>query len=168
MTCAILPCSYIVRTFQKPISVVVLVLSAPVVVTLASFRLSCFGHCQSFESYYRQSFWCFHSRHSLLPMACMDSGCSFCTDDSCKLHVAVSVTKGFLHDRVVNPVQNPQTWRTGGLFFVWPLTFDLSGMGAPNRTSRGPASIALRFTGARKSPPPLQGGNLIFYYYFKF
>ena len=25
----------------------------------------------------------------------MDSGGSFCTDDSCKLHVAVSVTKAF-------------------------------------------------------------------------
>jgi len=91
----------------------------------------------------------------------MDSGGSFCTDDSCKLHVAVSITKAFLHDRVVNPVQNPQTWRTGRLLFVWPLTFDLSGMGDPNRTSRGPARIALRLTGVRKPPPPRQGGNLI-------
>ena len=35
MTCATLPCSYIVRTFQKPISVVVFALTAPVVMTWA-------------------------------------------------------------------------------------------------------------------------------------
>ena len=49
-------------------------------------------------------------------------------------------------------MQNPQTWRAGRLLFVWPLTFDLSGMGVPTRTSRGPASIALGLVGARKHP----------------
>ena len=49
-------------------------------------------------------------------------------------------------------MQNPQTWRAGRLLFVWPLTFDLSGMGVPTRTSRGPASIALGLIGARKHP----------------
>ena len=60
--------------------------------------------------------------------------------------------KNFLHDRVVSPMQNPQTWRAGRLLFVWPLTFDLSGMGVPTSTSRGPASIALGLIGARKHP----------------
>ena len=49
-------------------------------------------------------------------------------------------------------MQNPQTWRAGRLLFVWPLTFDLSGMGVPTRTSRGPANIALGLIGARKHP----------------
>ena len=88
----------------------------------------------------------------------MGFGGSLCADDSCKLHVSVSVTKNFLHDRVVIPLQNPQAWRTSRLLFVWPLTFDLSGMGDPTRTSRGPASIALRFIEARN---PRQGGNLV-------
>ena len=35
---------------------------------------------------------------------------------------------------------------------VWPLTFDLSGMGDPTRTSKGPASKALRLTATRKPP----------------
>ena len=49
-------------------------------------------------------------------------------------------------------MQNPQTWRAGRLLFVWPLTFDLSGMGVPTRTSRGPASIALGLIGVHKHP----------------
>ena len=49
-------------------------------------------------------------------------------------------------------MQNPQTWRAGRLLFVWPLTFGLSGMGVPTRTSRGPASIALGLIGARMQP----------------
>ena len=36
ITCAILPCSYIVLTFQKPISVVVLALTAPIIMAVAS------------------------------------------------------------------------------------------------------------------------------------
>ena len=96
----------------------------------------------------------------------MDSEGSFCTDDSCKSHVAVSVTKAFLHDRVVSPMQNPQTWRTGRLLFVWPLTSDLSGIDVPTRTSRGPASIALGLIGARKHPHHVKVaifGELIIY-----
>ena len=49
-------------------------------------------------------------------------------------------------------MQNPQTWRAGRVLFVWPLTFDLSGIGVPTRTSRGPASIALGLIGVRKHP----------------
>ena len=49
-------------------------------------------------------------------------------------------------------MQNPQTWKAGRLLFAWPLTFDLSGMGVPTRTSKGPASIALRLIGAHKHP----------------
>ena len=95
----------------------------------------------------------------------MDSGGSFCTDDSCKLHVAASVTEAFfLQDRVVSPMQIPQTWRAGRLLFVWPLTFDLSGMGVPTRTSRGPASIALGLIGACKHPHHIKVAVLEFYY----
>ena len=71
----------------------------------------------------------------------MDSGGYLCTDD-----VAVSVTKGFLHDRVVSLVQNPKP--------VWPLIFDLPGIGDSTRTSRSSASLALRLTEACKAPPP--------------
>ena len=70
----------------------------------------------------------------------MDSGGYLCTDD-----VAVSVTKGFLHDRVVSLVQNPKP--------VWPLIFDLPGIGDSTRTSRSSASLALRLTEACKAPP---------------
>ena len=107
MTCAILPRSYIVRTFQKPISVVVFALTAPVVMTADSFRL-----------------WPLSVIRILLPAEFlgfslsaftvangMDSRGSFCTEDSCKLHVAVSVTKVFLHDRVVSPMKKTLTWR---------------------------------------------------------
>ena len=49
-------------------------------------------------------------------------------------------------------MQNPKAWRTARLLFVWPLTLDLSGMGDPTRTSKGPASKALRLTATRKPP----------------
>ena len=50
-------------------------------------------------------------------------------------------------------MQNPQAWRTDGLLFVWPPTFDLSGIGDPTRTSRGPANTALRLIEARSTLP---------------
>jgi len=63
--------------------------------------------------------------------------------------IAVSVTYRFLHDRPgCWPCAKLPAWRTGRLLFAWPLTFDLSGMGDPTRTSRVPASIALRLLGA--------------------
>ena len=105
------------------------------------------------------SIWCFQSQHTLLPMAWLPEARS-----AQMIHDVTRCcfyTKRFLHDRVVSTGQNPQVWRAGRLLFVWPLTFDLSGMGDPTRTSRGPASIALRLTGARKPPPPRQGGNLV-------
>ena len=49
---------------------------------------------QSFESYYLQSFWCF-ALSAFTVAHGIDSGGSFCTDDFCKLHVTVSVTKAF-------------------------------------------------------------------------
>ena len=94
---------------RKPISVVVFALTASVVMTAASFRLWPLSVIRillpaEFLVFSLSAFTVAHG---------MDSGGSFCTDDSCKLHVAVSVTKVFLHDRVVSPIQNPQTWRAG-------------------------------------------------------
>ena len=40
---------------------------------------------------------------------------------------------GVLRDRVVSPLPNPLTWKTGGSHFVGPLPFDLSGLGGPTR-----------------------------------
>jgi len=34
-------------------------------------------------------------------------------------------------------------------YFVWPLSFNLSGLGSPNRSIKTPASIAIRVTEAR-------------------
>ena len=115
MPCTILPCLYIVRTFQKPISVAVLGLTAPVVITVASFRLWKLSviRIPLPAEFLMFSFSAFTPAHG------MHSGGSFCTDDSCKLHAAVSVTKSVLYDRVVSPVQTPQAWRTGRLLFVW-------------------------------------------------
>jgi len=89
----------------------------------------------------------------------MNSGGLFCTDDSCKLYVVVSLKEDFLHDRVVSPVQTLYVWKTGRLLFVWPLNFDLSDMEDPTRTSRGPASKALRLIEARKPPPSGSGSS---------
>ena len=58
--------------------------------------------------------------------------------------VAVSVTFRFLNAWVVGPVQNP---RPGG-----PVDCSFSGMVDTTRTSRGPASKALRLLGAHKPP----------------
>ena len=120
------------------ISVVVFALTALIVMTAASFRLSA-----EFLVFSLSAFTVAHG---------MDSGGSFCTDDSCKLHVAVSVTKAFYMIGLLALCKTSQTWRAGRLLFVWPLTFDLSGMGVPTRTSRGAASIALGLIGARKHP----------------
>ena len=46
----------------------------------------------------------------------MDSEGSFCTDDSCKLDVAVSVTKAFYMTGLLTVCKTPQTWRTGRFF----------------------------------------------------
>jgi len=75
-----------------------------------------------------------------------DSESPSCAD--VEILVAVSVTYRF----GCWPCAKPPTWRTGRLLFVWPLTFDLSGMGYPTRTLRGPARTALRLLGAHKPP----------------
>ena len=65
---------------------------------------------------------------------------------------------GVLRDRVVSPVPNPLTWKTGESRFVGPLPFDLSGLGGPTRrrSSRRHSSRGLRGTQARR---PRQGGD---------
>ena len=65
---------------------------------------------------------------------------------------------GVLRDRVVSPVPNPLTWRTGGSCFVGPLPFDLFGLGGPTRrlSSRRHNSWGVRGTQARQ---PRQGGD---------
>ena len=111
MTCAILPRSYIVRTFQKPISVVVLALTAPVVVTVASFRLWPLSVIRILlpAEFLMFSLSAFTAAHG------MDSGGSFCTDDSCKLHVAVSVTKAFYMTGLLTLCKTP---KPGGPFIL--------------------------------------------------
>ena len=47
-------------------------------------------------------------------------------------HVAVSVAKDFLRDRIVTPVPDPQPGTSRSLS-VLPLPFDLSDMGDPAR-----------------------------------
>ena len=73
------------------ISVVVFALTALIVMTAASFRLWPLSVIRillpaEFLVFSLSAFTVAHG---------MDSGGSFCTDDSCKLHVAVSVTKAF-------------------------------------------------------------------------
>ena len=65
---------------------------------------------------------------------------------------------GILRDRVVIPVPNPLTWRTGGSRFVGPLPFDLSCFGGPTRRrcSRWHSFRGLRGTQARR---PRHGGD---------
>ena len=82
MTCATLPCSYIVRTFQKPISVVVFALTAPVVMTAASFRLWPLSVIRillpaEFLVFSLSAFTVVHSAFTVAHG--MDSGGSFCT-----------------------------------------------------------------------------------------
>ena len=123
-------------------------LTAPVVMTAASFRLWPLSVIRillpaEFLVFSLSAFTVAHG---------MDSGGSFCTDDSCKLHVAVSVTKAFY---MIGLLALCKTLKPGGpvdCSLSGPLTFDLSGMGVPTRTSRGPASIALGLIGARKHP----------------
>ena len=50
--------------------------------------------------------------------------------------LAVSVTIAFLQDRVVSPMLNLQVGGGGGSYLVWPLSFDLSGLGGPTRSTR--------------------------------
>ena len=104
MTCAILPCSYIVRTFQKPISVVVLALTAPVVVTVAPCRL---WPLSVIRILLPAEFLVF-SLSAFTAAHCMDSGGSFCTDDSCKLRVAVSVTTAFYMTGLLTLCKTPK------------------------------------------------------------
>jgi hypothetical protein len=54
---------------------------------------------------------------------------------------------------VSRPTHNP--WDQG-LHFIWPLPFDLSGMGDPTRSLRS-LSIALHVTGAQTSSPRQDG-----------
>ena len=73
------------------ISVVVFALTALIVMTAASFRLWPLSVIRillpaEFLVFSLSAFTVAHG---------MDSGGSFCTDDSCKLHVAVSVTEAF-------------------------------------------------------------------------
>jgi len=42
--------------------------------------------------------------------------------------------------------------------FVWPLFFNLSGLGDPNRSIKTPASIAIGVTEVR-NPPPRKGDS---------
>ena len=70
--------------------------------------------------------------------------------------VAVSVTKLFLQDRVVSPMLNLQSGFGSNL--VWPLSFDLSGLGGPTR-SIAPAGIALRVIETRKPTHQRQGND---------
>ena len=79
----------------------------------------------------------------------VDSRSPYCAD--VELLVAVSVIEVFF---IIGRMKR--------LLFVGSLTLDLSGMGNPTRSSRFPASIALRLFGAHKpASPPHQGGNLI-------
>ena len=62
--------------------------------------------------------------------------CPFCRRQLGQLFVAVSVTIAFLQDRVVSPMLNLQVGGGGGSYLVWPLSFDLSGLGGPTRSTR--------------------------------
>jgi len=43
-------------------------------------------------------------------------------------------------------------------YFVWPLSFNLSGLGDPNRSKKTPDSIAIRVIEVR-NPPPRKGDS---------
>ena len=65
---------------------------------------------------------------------------------------------GVLRDRLVSPLPNSLTWRTGGSCFVAPLSLDLFSLGGPTRrrSSRRHSSRGLRGTQAHR---PRQGGD---------
>ena len=65
----------------------------------------------------------------------------------------VSVIILFLRERVISPLPNPQPGGPVGSLFVWPLLFEMFGMGVlAGQEYKTPDNITLGVTGARKQP----------------